>query len=55
MFNTIYKGKELTPEQLALAKSCTTAEELIAKAKEGGFELDKEDAEKFLKMKDEIN
>ena len=50
----IYKGKELTPEQLALAKSCNTAEELIAKAKEQGFELTQEDAEVFLKMKDEI-
>ncbi len=50
----MYKGKELTPEQLALAKSCTTAEELIAKAKEGGFDLSKEDAEEFLKIKDEI-
>ena len=51
----IYKGKELTPEQLALAKSCKTAEEeLIAKAKEQGFELTQEDAEVFLKMKDEI-
>ncbi len=50
-----YKGKELTPEQLALAKSCTTVEELIAKAKEAGFDLEKEDAEGFLKMKDQIN
>lgn len=50
----IYKGKELTPEQLALAKSCKTAEELIAKAKEQGFELTQDDAEEFLKMKDEI-
>ena len=50
----IYKGKELTPEQLALAKSCKTAEDLIAKAKEQGFELTQEDAEVFLKMKDEI-
>ena len=49
-----YKGKELTPEQLALAKSCTTAEELIAKAKEQGFDLTQEDAEAFLKFKDEI-
>ena len=51
----MYKGKELTPEQLALAKACTTVEELIAKAKEGGFELDKADAEEFLKMKDKFN
>lgn len=50
----IYKGKELTPEQLALAKSCKTADELIAKAKEQGFELTQEDAEAFLKFKDEI-
>ncbi|MBQ7515675.1 MAG: Nif11 family protein [Schwartzia sp.] len=49
-----YNGKELTPEQLALAKSCTTAEDLIAKAKEQGFEITQEDAEAFLKMKDEI-
>ena len=49
-----YNGKELTPEQLALAKSCKTAEELIAKAKEQGFELTQEDAEAFLKFKDEI-
>lgn len=50
----MYKGKELTPEQLALAKSCTTVDELIAKAKECGFDLDKADAEEFLKIKDEI-
>ena len=50
----IYKGKELTPEQLALAKSCKTTEELITKAKEQGFELSQEDAESFLKFKDEI-
>ncbi len=50
----MYKGKEISPEHLALAKACTTVDELIAKAKEGGIELDRTDAEEFLKLKDEI-
>ncbi len=50
----MYKGKELTPEQIALAKSCKTADELIEKAKESGIDLDRADAEEFLKIKDEI-
>ncbi len=50
----MYKGKEISPEHLELAKACTTVEELIEKAKEGGIELDKTDAEEFLKMKDQL-
>ena len=37
--------KNLTPEQLEKAKACTTPEELLALAKEEGYELSEEQLE----------
>lgn len=37
-----------TKEQLNMAMQCETAEELIALAKQGGYEVTKEEAEAFL-------
>ena len=37
-----------TKEQLNMAMQCETAEELIALAKQGGYEITKEEAEAFL-------
>ena len=39
---------ELTKEMLAKAMQCETADELIALAKTGGYELTKEEAEAYL-------
>ena len=39
---------ELTKEMLAKAMQCKTAEELIALAKTGGYEITKEEAEAYL-------
>ncbi len=39
---------KLTKEQLEKAKSCKSADELIALAKEEGFELTKEEAEAYI-------
>ena len=38
---------ELTKEMLAKAMQCETADELIALAKTGGYELTKEEAEAY--------
>ena len=40
---------ELTKEMLAKAMQCETADELIALAKAGGYEVTEEDAEAYLK------
>ena len=40
--------KELTKEMLEKAMQCKTAEELIALAKTGGYELTKEEAESYM-------
>ena len=39
---------EITKEMLAKAMQCETADELIALAKTGGYELTKEEAEAYL-------
>ena len=39
---------ELTKEMIEKAMQCKTAEELIALAKTGGYELTKEEAESYL-------
>ena len=39
---------ELTKEMLAKAMQCETADELIALAKTGGYELTKEEAEAYM-------
>ena len=39
---------ELTREQVEKAMSCKTAEELMALAKAGGFEMTKEEAETYM-------
>ena len=39
---------EITKEMFEKAKGCKTAEELIALAKTGGFEITKEEAEAYL-------
>ena len=39
---------ELTKEQLEKAMQCETAEELIAAAKEEGYELTKDEAEAYM-------
>ena len=40
--------KELTKEMLAKAMQCKSADELIALAKTGGYELTKEEAEAYM-------
>ena len=40
--------KELTKEMLEKAMQCKTADELIALAKAGGYEITKEEAEAYL-------
>ena len=40
--------KELTKEMLVKAMQCKTADELIALAKEGGYEMTKEEAESYM-------
>ena len=40
--------KELTKEILAKALQCKTADELIALAKAGGYEITKEEAEAYM-------
>ena len=40
---------ELTKEMLAKAMQCETADEFIALAKAGGYEVTEEDAEAYLK------
>ena len=40
--------KELTKEQIMKAMQCKTADELIALAKTGGYEITKEEAEAYL-------
>ena len=40
--------KELTKEMLEKAMQCKSADELIALAKTGGFELTKEEAESYM-------
>ena len=40
--------KELTKEMLEKAMQCKTADELIALAKTGGYEMSKEEAESYL-------
>ena len=40
--------KELTKEMLEKAMQCKTADELIALAKTGGYEMSKEEAEAYL-------
>ncbi|MBR4551406.1 MAG: Nif11-like leader peptide family RiPP precursor [Oscillospiraceae bacterium] len=45
--------KELTKEMIKKAIQCKTADELIALAKTGGYEITKEEAEAYLaEMKD---
>ena len=39
---------ELTKEMIAMAMRCKTAEELIALAKTGGYEMSKEEAEAYM-------
>ena len=39
---------ELTNEQVAKAMACETAEELMAAAKEEGFDITKEEAEAYM-------
>ena len=39
---------ELTKEQIMKAMQCKTADELIALAKAGGYEISKEEAEAYL-------
>ena len=39
---------ELTQEQIAKALACKTAEELVAAAKEEGYELTREEAEAYM-------
>ncbi|MCR4705711.1 MAG: Nif11-like leader peptide family RiPP precursor [Lachnospiraceae bacterium] len=39
---------KLTKEQIEKAMACKTADELVAHAKESGFEITKEEAEAFL-------
>ena len=39
---------EITKEMIAKAMQCKTADELLALAKTGGYELTKEEAEAFL-------
>ncbi len=39
---------ELTKEQIEKAMQCKTADELIALAKSGGYEITKEEAEAYL-------
>ena len=40
--------KELTKEMLAKAMQCKSADELIALAKTGGYEMTKEEAEAYM-------
>ena len=40
--------KELTKEMLAKAMQCKSADELIALAKTGGYEMTKEEAESYM-------
>ena len=40
--------KEITKEQIMKAMQCKTADELIALAKAGGYEITKEEAEAYL-------
>ena len=40
--------KELTKEQIKKAMECKTAEELMAAAKAGGYELTKDEAEAYM-------
>ena len=40
--------KELTKEMLAKAMQCKSADELIALAKAGGYEMTKEEAESYM-------
>ena len=39
---------EITKEMIAMAMRCKTAEELIALAKTGGYEMSKEEAEAYM-------
>ena len=39
---------EITKEMIAMAMRCKTAEELIALAKTGGYEMTKEEAEAYM-------
>ena len=45
---------ELTKEMLAKAMQCETADELIALAKTGGYELTKGEAEAYLSELDDV-
>ena len=45
---------ELSKEMLAKAMQCETAEELIALAKSGGYEITKEEAEAYLAELDDV-
>jgi predicted ribosomally synthesized peptide with nif11-like leader len=45
---------ELTKEMLAKAMQCETADELIALAKTGGYELTKEEAEAYMAEMEDV-
>ena len=45
---------EITKEMLEKAMQCETADELIALAKTGGYELTPEEAEAYLKELDDV-
>ena len=45
---------ELTKEMLAIAMQCETADELIALAKTGGYELTKEEAEAYMAEMEDV-
>lgn len=45
---------ELTQEQIAKALACKTAEELVAAAKEEGYELTREEAEAYMAEMDDV-
>ena len=45
---TTINKNELTTEMVAKAMACETAEELIAAAKAGGYELTKDEAEAYM-------
>ena len=48
------KKNEITKEMLEKAMQCETADELIALAKTGGYELTPEEAEAYLKELDDV-